>query len=324
MKSQIRSAALALAFLIAPVFAGTALPAIAADAIQDARFEQDRKSILAMAGDFHVNFDFRENTSFLDGYEPIEAKRSGGYESVRVIEDTGKVIRLQHLLVVSDDDDKPVVVKHWRQDWTYEPASVLTYERHGKWVQTAVPAEQRKGAWSQTVWQTDDSPRYGGWGQWRHENGVDSWTSNETRRPLARRDAVRKPPYDYYLGVNRHALTPFGWVHEQDNAKLGEKDGKTVTFVHETVTNTYRRNPNYQIAAAENYWAKSKDYWAALRKAWDEASAKGTVTVTEEPENGSIVGPTLMGLGQDIVDGKTTTAAAIPQGLAAIEKTTKR
>ena len=45
------------------------------------------------------------------------------------------------------------------------------------------------------------------------------WTSDETRRPLARRDAVRHPVYDHYLGVNRHALTPDGWVHEQDNAK---------------------------------------------------------------------------------------------------------
>ena len=57
----------------------------------------------------------KETTSWREEYEPIKAKISGGHESVRVIEDTGRKIVLQHLLVVGDDDN-PFVVKHWRQE----------------------------------------------------------------------------------------------------------------------------------------------------------------------------------------------------------------
>jgi hypothetical protein len=42
-----------------------------------------------------------------------------------VIEDTGRRIVLQHMLVITDDNDKTFVIKHWRQDWEYEPARVL-------------------------------------------------------------------------------------------------------------------------------------------------------------------------------------------------------
>lgn len=152
--------------------------------------EKDRASILAMAGDYRVHFDMRETVPFVAGYEPLGEKHSGGYEAVRVVEDRGDFISLQHILVV-DDDGKPAIVKHWRQDWTWEPAKVLAYETANKWVLKDVPAEARKGAWSQTVWQTDDSPRYGGVGKWVYEGGVASWQSDKTLRPLARRDAVR-------------------------------------------------------------------------------------------------------------------------------------
>lgn len=310
------TAVLALAVAAPSMAAPKAAPA-PASAEQRAQFEKDRASILAMAGDYRVTFDFRETVAFVPGYELLDPKRSGGHESVRVVEDTGTRIVLQHLLVVTmpesedSDKDKTVVIKHWRQDWVYQPASVLTYDKAGRWVLSEVAADQRKGAWSQTVWQTDDSPRYGGIGVWRHDTGVDRWTSDETRRPLARRDAVRHPVYGWYVGANRHALTPNGWVHEQDNAKVGLKDGAPVTFAHEVVLNTYRKDAEYNVKAAEDYWAATKDYWAQVRADWDAAIVKGGgITVAEEPENGSVTGPRLMGLADEIVEGKIATAAA--------------
>lgn len=280
--------------------------------------DRDRASILAMAGDYRVHFDMRETVSFVPSYKPLDEKHSGGYEAVRVIEDRGDFISLQHLLVV-DDDGKPMVVKHWRQDWTYEPPKVLAYETANKWVLKDVPAEARKGAWSQTVWQTDDSPRYGGVGKWTYEGGVASWQSERTLRPLARRDAVRKPVYAWYAGTNRHALTPEGWVHEQDNAKLGMKDGKPVTFVHEVVLNTYSKSDKFQVKAADDYWNATKGYWAEVRTAWDRAIAKDRgVTVTEEAQNGSIVGPKLMGLADEIAKGKKDSTAAITEATTLI------
>lgn len=304
-------------------FAQTAAASAAPAVAPRAQFERDRQSILAMAGTYKVRFDFRETAAFVADYQPIAPKVSGGHEVVRVIEDSPGVIRLQHLLVVEDHDGKPVVVKHWRQDWVYEPQTVLTYRAAGQWRLAEVPAAARAGAWSQTVWQTDDSPRYGGVGRWVYDDGVARWTSDETWRPLARRDAVRHPVYDHYVGTNRHALTPTGWVHEQDNAKIGQRAGAPATFVHEVVLNTYQRADDFPVAAADAYWAKTKDYWATVRAAWDEAiQRKQGVAVTEEAESGTVLAPRLMGMADDIVAGKTTTdkAAAEARKLIAASK----
>ncbi len=279
--------------------------------------EQDRQSILAMAGNYKVRFDMRETVSLQPGYEPLGPKLSGGYEAVRIVEDRGDFISLQHILVV-EDDGKPAVVKHWRQDWTYQPSKVLEYETANRWGLKATGAA-RKGAWSQTVWQTDDSPRYGGLGHWTYEGGVASWQSERTLRPLARRDAVRHPVYSWYAGWNRHTLTPTGWIHEQDNTKLGLKAGQPVTYVHEVVLNTYSRSDKFPMQAADDYWTATNAYWAGVRLAWDRAIAKGGgITVTEEAQNGSVTGPKLMGLADEIAEGRTDGAKALAEAAALI------
>lgn len=224
-------AALAAALLIGTCMPVAALPATAlaqtpATATADAKFQRDRQAILSQAGQFRVRFDMRETVPFVDGYEPLDEKLSGGNEIVRVVYDDGTRISLQHILVM-DHEGQTFVIKHWRQDWVYEPESVLTYAGPNQWVLTPVPEGQRKGAWSQTVWQTDDSPRYGGVGVWTYAHGMTEWASAPTLRPLARRDAVRNPVYDRYVGTNRHALTPFGWVHIQDNLKMSGQKAMT-------------------------------------------------------------------------------------------------
>lgn len=284
--------------------------------------EADRRAILAMAGDFKVKFDFREKVAFVPGYVPLAAKVSGGREVVRVIEDSGDRIVLQHILVAADPakpDAAPMVIKHWRQDWVWQPKSVLTYRGASTWALDPVSTADGAGSWSQTVWQTDDSPRYGGIGRWSHDNGVASWTSGPTLRPLARRDAVRHPVYDRYIGINRHALTPTGWVHEQENAKLGLKDSKRVTFVDETVVNTYDRFADFKVAAADAYWQKTASYWAGVRQAWDAGLAGGRpLVVTEVAEAGSVTGERLMGWADDIADSKLADADAARQSVALI------
>ncbi|MES2288378.1 MAG: DUF6607 family protein [Pseudomonadota bacterium] len=290
---------------------------------EKASFDADRASILAMAGNYKVTFDMKETTPWRADYTPIAAKISGGHEVVRAIVDTGRTIVLQHLLVVTDDKGKTFVIKHWRQDWVYEPETVLTYAGQGKWKLDDVPASMRKGRWSQTVWQTDDSPRYGGWGQWTDEGGVRRWRSSWTTRPLARRDAVRHPPYDRYLGINRHSPSPAGWIHWQDNLKQGLVDGKLVPFVQETVLNTYVKDDRFDVAAADTYWTATRDYWAAVRGQWDAAIAKAKgVSVAEVAETGSASGSRLMGFADDIQAKKLTTKAAIAKAQAVITEVT--
>lgn len=311
------------ASLLAFAGAGVAMSTPALAQVRGA-LERDRQAILGMTGDYRVRFHFDETTAFVPGYEPLEPKRSGGYESVRVIADTGAFVQLQHLLV-AEHEGQSFVIKHWRQDWTYQPRSVLVYERLNYWRARSVSSAERRGAWSQTVWQTDDSPRYGGVGVWDHANGRSVWVSGPTLRPLARRDAIRHPPYNRYACVNRHAITPTGWVHEQDNDKLGERDGQTVTFVHEDGYNTYDRFNEYPVAAAESYWSDTSEYWASVRQDWDDAIARGRgVYVEEEAQNGAVTGPTLMGLASRIHDGEIQTAAAIVEARAAIVQATTR
>lgn len=301
-----------LAATVAPAAAlAQSMPAAVSEA--PSRFEQDRQAILSMAGDYRVRFDMRETTAFLPGYEPLAPKTSGGYEVIRVIDDSGDRISLQHLLV-AEHEGETFVIKHWRQDWIYQPATVLTYYGPDQWTLSDVSADQRAGAWSQTVWQTDDSPRYGGVGRWTYANGVAQWESDVTLRPLARRDAVRHPDYDRYVGVNRHALTPSGWVHLQDNVKLGEVEGDgegLAAYVHEDVVNTYTRFDGYEVAAADAYWAATADYWAEVRGAWDAAIAEfDGVHVDEEAEWGSVVSQRLMELADRVQAGEIDTAAA--------------
>lgn len=280
---------------------------------------RDHAAILAMAGTFKVTFDMRETTPLVASYTPFPAKLSGGHEVVRVLVDTPDRVVLQHLLVVADGNGKTMVIKHWRQDWVYEPTRLLVYTGPGRWTQRAVPEAERHGAWAQTVWQTDDSPRYGGIGRWRYDDGATRWTSDETRRPLARRDATRGVPYDHYVGTNRHVLTPNGWVHEQDNAKIGTKDGRPVTFVHEYVVNTYVPASDFPVAAAEAYWTKTGEYWAAGRRQWDAAiDRRRGVTLGEVADTGSATAHELMLLADDLVSGETTTAAATQEAAALI------
>ncbi|MDY6924872.1 MAG: DUF6607 family protein [Pseudomonadota bacterium] len=325
-RTMTRAFLIAAALLVAqPALAQT--PAATAPAeVPASRFERDRQSILAQAGQWRVRFDMRENVSFREGYEPLEEKLSAGDEIVRVVYDDGDRISLQHILVMGDDAGNHFVIKHWRQDWVYEPETVLTYAGPNRWTLTPVDADQRRGAWAQTVWQTDDSPRYGGVGRWSYDHGVAEWTGAPTWRPLARRDAVRDPVYDRYLGTNRHALTPVGWVHLQDNVKMGPSegdDGDLTAIVQEDVINTYRKVDNYDPAPGDAYWAATRDYWAGVRAAWDAAIvASGGLYLEEEANRGAVTGKPLMDWAVEVQEGKLTTEAAIQQARDLIARAT--
>ena len=120
-----------LGFALALSLLAVATPALAdgpiapqAATAEAAKLQADRQSILAMAGTFKVKFDFQEQTAWASDYTPIAAKVSGGHEVVRVIEDSGRKIVLQHILVIDMGEGKTGLVKHWRQDWEIGRAHV--------------------------------------------------------------------------------------------------------------------------------------------------------------------------------------------------------
>ena len=318
-------ASIALATAPAPAFADGHTDAAASMNAAKAAFEADRATILSMAGDYAVSFDMQETTSWMEEYKPIDKKLSGGYESVRVVEDTGTYIALQHLLVV-DMDGTPYVVKHWRQDWEYEPETLLTFSGGDTWELTETDETKREGAWAQTVYQVDDSPRYAGIGTWETLDGIKTWVSNKTARPLARRDAIRKPIYDRYFSTNRHQISPTGWIHWQDNTKMmpaKDGSGELVPVVQESVLNTYIRYDGYDVAAAETYWEKTKDYWAAIRAKWDEVKrANGGIKIDQNPEVGTTIAGELLSMADAIKKGETPSDEAAGKAVAMIEEGT--
>ena len=247
----------------------------------DDAFQKDREAILAMAGNYKVGFNFRETVALAEGYEPKEPYVTGGTEIVRVIQDDGTFISLQHILVVGDDE--PMAVKHWRQDWVYEPERYLDYAGDNRWENRRVSRKDRRGAWLQVVYQVDDSPRYAAVARWQHDANVSSWQSPPTWRPLPRRDETTRDDYNVMVSVNRHTITPAGWVHEQDNAKLLQ-DGETATYlVRETAVNTYDKFDDFDIATAERYWAATADFWRDVRSAWNQVAARSdSVTIKQE------------------------------------------
>jgi hypothetical protein len=239
-----------------------------------------------------------------------------------VIEDTGRKIVLQHLLV-AEHDGESIVIKHWRQDWEYEPEKVLVYSDTDRWTWQPLDERARHGRWSQTVYQVDDSPRYGSYGEFETQAGIRRWRSNWTWRPLARRDAVRDPVYDRYYGINRHQITPTGWIHWQDNTKMAEEDGQLHPVVQEYVLNTYTRFSDYDTKAADAYWAATKGYWAAVRAHWDTvAAAKGGIAIQEEADTGTVISGRLLELADEIQAGTTSEAAAIAEATGLIDANT--
>lgn len=317
------AASLALALPAAPALAH---PPISERAPTDERtaFEADRADILAMAGDFKVRFDMQEATAWRAGYAPLERKISGGHESVRVIEDSGRKIVLQHLLVVEMDGESHVI-KHWRQDWEYEPEKVLVYSDTNEWSWQPLDEPTRSGRWSQTVYQVDDSPRYGSYGEFETQGGVRRWRSNWTWRPLARRDAIRDTPYDRYYAINRHQPAPDGWIHWQDNMKMGETNGELQPVVQEYVLNTYTRFSDYDTQAADAYWAATKAYWAAIRARWDDvAASKGGIAIQEEAQTGTVISGRLLEIADEIMDGTLAEAAGIAEARKLIDDNTRR
>ncbi len=224
--------------------------------------EEQCQAILAMAGNFDVTFRFEETVPMQANYVLKAPYVTQGSEKVVVLEDSPKRISLQHLLVVDDH-----VVKHWRQDWEYEQTQFWQYLGDYTWGKREVSPEEVKDTWVQTVWQVDDSPRYAGIGRWQKQHGVVSWESDASWRPLPRREYSQRHDYDVLVTVNRHVITPQGWVHEQDSQKLKTIDDTVLAKEHGV--NTYQRNPTLDFSKAEQYWQETKAYWQAMRQVWE-------------------------------------------------------
>jgi uncharacterized protein DUF6607 len=242
--------------------------------------DRDRAAILAMAGDYRVSFDFLETILFTPGAKPARPYRSWATERVYVLADQPDFVSLQHILVmfVVDEQGKqqgPFVQKHWRQDWRYEPRQLLVFAGNGRFETRAVAPAERRGAWSQTVYQVDDAPRYGSLGRWVHSDEASIWEGGDAWRPLPRREHTVRSDYQVLAGRNRHTILPTGWVHEQDNLKLVLADGRTHKLAREIGVDRYEQIEGFDFAAADTYWNATSGFWTLVREGWAKRASRG-------------------------------------------------
>jgi hypothetical protein len=256
------------------------------------KFEQDRRAILAMAGSYRTSFDFVETLGFAEDYQPKRPYFSWGTEHVVVLEDRPEFISLQHTLVMYFKNEEgetkgPFVMKHWRQDWTYQDADLQIYQGDQTWAKS--PAPSPKGRWSQAVFQVDDSPRYEVMGEWVHDGGMSLWHSDTCPRPLPRRESSVRKDYNILEGTHEITLTPNGWVHVQNNRKLEvAKDGSRKYIGQELGVNRYEEITAPNLADAfDEYWEKTGSYWKNVRETWAEvlqSNDRFTLKETDDDE----------------------------------------
>ena len=260
------------------------------------KFERDRRAILAMTGGYRTSFDFIETVGFSDTYEPAVPYQSWGTEYVYLIEDRGDFISLQHIIVMfikmSDESiSDAMVIKHWRQDWQYEDINLNVFIGNNTWVKKEFVEEDVTGSWSQSVYQVDDSPRYQSKGHWQHKSNYSSWLSDETWRPLPRREFSVRDDYDVLIGTNRHTITPFGWVQEEENlkAKLLQNNKIDKILAKEIGLARYEHIINHDWKAGDEYWAKTMSFWKDVRDIWNTILEDNKVLIVKKTiENKSL------------------------------------
>lgn len=233
---------------------------------------QDREAILKMAGTFKVSFDFEETLPLQAGYELAEPYSTEAEELVVVVENTERLVSLQHLLVVRHEGETHVI-NHWRQDWVYHPARSFGYNGDGSYrlYDCGRGWDKMHGHWTQLVYNVADSPRYSAHGRWQHRAGFSKWISNDDfLRPKPLRD-MKRDDYNVLRGKHSITVTDFGWVHGQENVKdkLGTKQATANTVVAiEQGANRYIRVPDENFEKAHDYWKNTELFWKVVRAVW--------------------------------------------------------
>ena len=248
----------------------------------NAQAPQDRKVIDKLCGCFEVSFKYAETFAPSADYKFHEREEIGGTAELALpIEVNDKKIVIQHLLVVNPK----VIVKHWREEWTYENPVIWRYKGDRTWVKETVPAEQVKGKWTQTVWEVADEPRYQGFSQFANLDGKIIW-QNTTDAPLPRREYSVRNDYNILKRTNRLNITENGYLHEQDNQKIIRNNGTDKVLVEEKGFNSYKKIDEKECAAAMDYWETNKGYWGKVRKIWaDYINTHNSISLKNKIDN---------------------------------------
>lgn len=241
-----------------------------------ANYDADVKAISSLQGCYEVEFKFEETKQLVQdsAYKPSPRYHEKAIELAVLDESSKDGLQIQHILMPPGGHSGPI--KHWRQEWTYEPLNVVEFHSGHLWQK--IPHAQTEGKWAQWVRSVDDSPRYAGISAWVHqdlgnEKTLSYWgalKSEYARSPLPRREMARK---DYQLLLRSHTLTAYGesWILSQDNTKVRlNADLSELPLATEEGSETHRKVDPAQCAEALKWWTDSKPVWDEIRAAWDE------------------------------------------------------
>ncbi len=263
-----------------------------------AQLIEGKKNIEKLCGCFDVEFKYAETFSPDRNYKFHEREdNSAALELAIPIENSERKISIQHLLVVSGG----MIVKHWREDWVFEPTQIWEYTGDLRWVKKNVSPEQVKGKWMQTVWEVSDAPRYQGFSEWVKTDGKLFWL-NTTDAPLPRREYTTRNDYNILRRTNKLLITDSGWIHEQDNQKINRSNGFKKLIAEEKGFNTYKRLDDKYCEAAKGWWTKNQEYWSKVRIAWDEYLQTDDEISINATVNGLVLHELLNKLNKDYID----------------------
>ena len=262
------------------------------------------KNINNLCGCFEVEFKYAETFSPDPTYKFHEREIiNGGLELVFPVEANDRKIVLQHLLVITDE----MIIKHWREDWTYESPVIWKYQGNKTWKKEIQKPEAVKGKWTQSIWEVSDEPRYQGTSEWINSNGQNFWL-NTTDAPLPRREYSVRNDYSLLNRTNRLIINDSGYIHSQDNRKIIRENGIDKLLVEEKGINSYVKKDPSACAAAKLWWEKNKIYWEKVRQIWEEKIANIPTIKMESKVNDKVLHEYLMAQAKDYTEGKILTA----------------
>ena len=227
------------------------------------------KAIHSMTGCFEVTFQYKEIEAFQDGYILAAPKKSSVIEWITATNSSDGHISLQHVLVTGP------MIRHWRQEWAYEPRELFSYVDVDKWERQLLFPSQVAGNWAQAVTNVDDSPRYECQSRWQEDEVSTFWTC-KTLSPIPRRDSKRSD-YTILERTNTHRIIENGWVHEQENIKFSMVNGERKDLVLEQGRNHYTRINEEACTKAVEWWPSQAVAWEGIIDAWQDTKTSSDV-----------------------------------------------
>ena len=252
--------------------------------ILNAQKKQDIEAIKEMCGCFEIDFKFSETFQYSNdsNYSKSKNYNAKALEYAMLIKDEKDHISIQHLLVMGD-----YVIKHWRQDWIYQNKDFLKYNGNTNWEYMSKTKKDVKGQWTQKVFQVDDSPRYQGSATWVHVDGKSYW-ENSSYAPLPRREYTKRNDYNIMIRGNRHEITKYGWLHDQDNFKV-VKDLESdfeIIIASEKGLNKYIKVDESKCNEAIKWWDENNEKWSFVLNKWNSIySKKDDISLKQTVEN---------------------------------------